>query len=146
MKRTLITLAPLALAAALGACTEGYTGVSVGIGTGWHSYPYDVWYDGFYGPFYDGYWGTDGFFYYRALQNDRIWRRGDAGHFRRDRPSTGGTTPYHRFDGRTHQPQPGAQVPNYPTRNPGTHGTRSGQGSRSQQGQGDSGQRRRNGH
>jgi hypothetical protein len=50
------------------------------------SYPYNGWYDGYYGPIYDGYWGRDGFFYYRSAPDARAFRRGDRNHFRRDAP------------------------------------------------------------
>ena len=112
MKRTLITLALAAAAPlALSACMEdGYTTTSVGIG--WQSYPYDVWYDDYYGPFYDGYWGTDGFFYYRLLQNQNVWRRADQNHFRRQPPAN--TDRYRQYNGSTHQPPPNAKLPNYP--------------------------------
>ena len=50
---------------------------------GYYGSPYDVWYDGYYGPINDGYWAGDGYFYY-TTGRDRDWRRGSAGHFRRD--------------------------------------------------------------
>ncbi|MHB8530115.1 MAG: hypothetical protein ACYC8V_11470 [Caulobacteraceae bacterium] len=41
---------------------------------------YDGYYDDYYGPFYDGYWGADGFFYYRNSDRDQ-WRRDTGHHF-----------------------------------------------------------------
>ena len=117
MKRSLpkrsIALCALALAAVpLSACVEdGYT---YGMGMTWRSYPYDVWYDGYYGPLYDGYWGTDGYFYYRLQDNDRHYRRGDNGHFRRE-------PRYKQYDGHSQEPPHGTRMPNYPRDGYGDH-------------------------
>lgn len=118
MKRS-IALAALALASVpLAACVDD--GYNYGVGVGWRSYPYDVWYDGYYGPFYDGYWGTDGFFYYRQFEHDRHYRRANRGHFRRDgdhfyrdRPTVPDPR-FRRYDGRTRQPPQGTRMPRYP--------------------------------
>ncbi len=114
-RRTIFFAAACAGALALGGCMgDGYTTTSIGIG--WHSYPYDVWYDGYYGPFYDGYWGTDGFFYYRLLQNDRAWHRADRDHFRRQPPPNTDRyrDRYRQYRGQSHQPPPNVRPPNYP--------------------------------
>jgi len=42
---------------------------------------YDGYYDGYYGPFDDGYWGTDGFFWFRG--SDRTFHRDEGHHFQR---------------------------------------------------------------
>jgi len=52
---------------------------------------YDLFYDDYYGPVVDGYWGDDGFFYYRD-RLDHPYRRDDGHHMRRD-PVSG----YHSF-------------------------------------------------
>jgi len=44
---------------------------------------YDIYYDDYYGPVYDGYWGGDGWFYYRSGR-DRPFVRDEQRHFRRD--------------------------------------------------------------
>ncbi|MCB2059142.1 MAG: hypothetical protein R3E09_10995 [Novosphingobium sp.] len=106
-------LAALALAALpLSGCADGH--YRYGMGVGWVSHPYNVWYDGYYGPFYDGYWGTDGFFYFRLHDRDNHYRRGDDGHFRRGdaRPAPR----YRPYEGRTHEPPRGTRMPNYPSR------------------------------
>lgn len=106
-------LAALALAAVpLTGCVDGQ--YRYGMGVGWTSYPYHVWYDGFYGSFYDGYWGTDGFFYFRLHDRDRYYRRGDNGHFRRGdaRPSPR----FRPYEGSTREPSRGTRMPNYPGR------------------------------
>ena len=43
---------------------------------------YDGYYDGYYGAFDDGYWGNDGYFWYRG--RDRAWHRDEGRHFRHD--------------------------------------------------------------
>ncbi len=59
---------------------------------------YDVWYDNYYGgSIYDGYWGDDGWYYYRAAR-DRPFVRDDARHFRRERAD--GFTSMHMHDWR----------------------------------------------
>ena len=117
MKRS-IALAALALAAVpLTACVDD--GYSYGVGAGWHSYPYTVWYDGYYGPFYDGYWGTDGFFYFRLNDRGRFRRaeryhfRRDGDHYYRDRPNVPDPR-FRRYDGQTRQPSQGTRMPRYP--------------------------------
>ena len=60
---------------------------------------YDVWYDNAYGAFYDGYWGDDGWYYYRPSR-DHAFIRDDARHFRRDRAD--GFTTMHVHDYRNH--------------------------------------------
>ena len=83
MNRKLMILALACAALPLAGCAQGrYT---YGMGLTWHSYPYDVWYDGYYGPLYDGYWGTNGFFYFR-LNAAGPYRKATDGHFRRDQP------------------------------------------------------------
>lgn len=116
MQRSLALFGPLAglclAALPLGGCvtdTYGDTGY-YSAGVAWNPYPYDVWYDDYYGPIYDGYWGGDGYFYYRTGANDRDWHRGSGNHFRHD---SGGNN-YHRYQGSTHQPSAGAHMPYYP--------------------------------
>lgn len=130
MKRTLIGFALAAATVPLAGCAEGYYGVGYDTGygydSGWNSYPYSVWYDGFYGPFYDGYWGLDGFFYFRLFAHDRHYRRGEGRHFHHDRPPNGDH--YHHYDGQTQRPPAGAQLPSYPVppavhNPPAVHGT-----------------------
>ncbi len=58
---------------------------------------YDVWYDNYYGNFYDGYWGDDGWYYYRPSR-DHAFIRDDARHFRRDRAD--GFNTFHAHDWR----------------------------------------------
>jgi hypothetical protein len=115
MKRFFNLLAtPLALVSAgtLGGCvTDGYGhgGYSVGIGYA-DAYPYDGYYDGFYGSVYDGYWGNDGYFYYRGNANDRRFRRGDHAHFGRQ-PGNGGHWQPMRGN---FQPSHGMRMPSFP--------------------------------
>jgi hypothetical protein len=109
MSRKLVLLALACASLPLAGCANGrYT---YGGGLAWHSYPYDVWYDGYYGPLYDGYWGTDGFFWFR-LNSTAHYRKGDHSHFYR------GTMPpsqrFRRFDGNTRQPPQGTRLPHYP--------------------------------
>lgn len=80
----------------------------------WSSYPYDGWYNGYYGDFHDGYWGTDGYFWYRLTPADRRYRRDERRHFRRDnRPYD---PRYHRFDRRMDPPRRGTRMPKFPRR------------------------------
>lgn len=111
MKRS-ITLLALPLALGLSACaSDGYYG-EYGTSVGWGSpYAYNGWYDGYYGPIYDGYWGRDGFFYYRSAPGARAFVRGDRNHFRRDAPPPGGR--YQEFRG-NFQPRRDYHMPNYP--------------------------------
>ena len=117
-QRTLITLALAAAAPlALAACAEDYYGTGYGnVSYGWRSYPYDVWYDNYYGPFYDGYWGTDGFFWYRLFSTDRNYRRGDGNHFYRQPPPNNNRyrDRYREFNGSSRQPPANVRPPNYP--------------------------------
>ena len=114
-------LAGLAIALsslALSACVEdGYAGLSLG------PVMYDGYYDNYYGPIYDGYWGGDGYFYYRRNEQDRRYLRGDRNHFRRPGGNPGRN--FHPFQGQT-QPQQGTRTPHYPRE--GGRGDRHGQG------------------
>lgn len=68
----------------------------------WSSYPTyrHYWYDGHYGSIYDGYWGGDGFFYYRSAPSGRYYR-GSREHFRQGGRQPGPT--FRRHDnGRRH--------------------------------------------
>jgi hypothetical protein len=115
MKRTLVliglVLAPLPLAA----CVED-EGVGMYVGS---DYPYDGYYDDYYGPIYDGYWGGDGYFYYRSRQADRGFIRGDQTHFRR----SGGGMPAQNF-----HPMQGTMRPTQGMRMPHFNGARGGGG------------------
>lgn len=92
----------------LGYGSGGYYPASYGYG----AYPYDGWYDGYYGSIYDGYWGNDGFFYYRLNRGDRDYHRGDAPHFRRQHE--GQADGYREMRGTLHYRQ-GATMPNFPS-------------------------------
>jgi len=110
MKRSLVLLAlPLSLGLS-GCMTDGYSSVGVGIGYN-EPYAYDGWYDGYYGQVHDGYWGNDGYFYYRGNDSDRRFRRGDRTHFQRGPNAPGGN--YQPLRG-TFQPTPGMHTPSYP--------------------------------
>jgi hypothetical protein len=61
-------------ALALSACAEGYYGPYGGGGM--------AYYDDFYGSYYDGYWGSDGFFYFRH-GHEHGFIRDEGRHFRR---------------------------------------------------------------
>ena len=74
MRKYLLMLAALTLVAGC----ETRVPIRSGVGLAY----YDGYYDGYYGPFDDGYWGNDGFFWYRG--GDRGWHRDDAHHFRHD--------------------------------------------------------------
>lgn len=82
MKRVLLAAAALMPALSLGACAGGYYGGGGGYYAG-GPVAYDGFYDDYYGPIYDGYWGTDGFFYYRGGVGEHRFRRGDPAHFHR---------------------------------------------------------------
>ena len=83
----------------------------------WSSYPYYGWYNGYYGPFYDGYWGTDGYYYFRLSAAERRYRRDRARHFRRE--AVRNDRRFRRFE-RTLQPPPrGTRMPNFPRRRGG---------------------------
>lgn len=98
MNRILAATLLAAITLPLGACTDDYAyGGRVAYGS---TYAYDGYYDGYYGPIHDGYWGNDGYFYYRRGDGDRAYIRGDHDHFRRDwsggdryRPLRGQMTP-----------------------------------------------------
>lgn len=109
MKRVLIVAAALSLSG----CAAGYG--SVGYAGG--PYAYDGFYDDYYGPIYDGYWGGDGFFYYRGGAHERAFRRGDAAHFRRD-AGPGGH--FHPMQG-SFTPQRGMRMPHFSGGRPGGH-------------------------
>ena len=102
MKRFLIA----AVALSLGGCAAGYGHVDYAGGP----YAYDGYYDDFYGPIHDGYWGDDGFFYYRGGEHDRAFRRGDAAHFRRDAGADAGH--FHTMQG-SFAPQRGMRMPHF---------------------------------
>ncbi|MDR3508873.1 MAG: hypothetical protein P4L64_13340 [Caulobacteraceae bacterium] len=74
-------------------------------GGGGMSVGYGGYYDDFYGPFHDGYWGGDGYFYYRD-RDDHPWRRDDARHFRHE-----GGQGFHPVQGHTRGPPPGDHGP-----------------------------------
>ena len=102
----------LAVAATLpAACSDDVYGRG---GLTWSSYPYYGWYDNYYGDFYDGYWGSDGYFWYRLSPTDWRYRRDERRHFRRDnRPYD---PHYRRFDRRLDPPRRGTRMPHYPRR------------------------------
>jgi len=107
--RRVMTFALLAVASVpLAACAGGY-GVGVGYASG--PYGYDGWYDGAYGPIYDGYWGDDGYFYYRHGEGEGAFVRGDPGHFRHDAPS--GPHNFQPIHGTT-APRAGVRAPHFP--------------------------------
>ena len=60
---------------------------------------YDLWYDNYYGSVYDGYWGDDGWYYYRAAR-DRPFVRDEARHFRHDRADGFNSTHMHDWRNR----------------------------------------------
>ena len=118
MKRLIIALCATVPAALVGGCADygyGYGADVYAAGP----YSYDGYYDDFYGPIYDGYWGDDGFFYYRSGTGDRAFRRGDAAHFSRESregnfhamhgtmtPTRGMRTPHFRGSGTEHRRPP----------------------------------------
>jgi hypothetical protein len=104
-KHLLLALAALP-ALALSGCAAGYGG---GVYAG-GPFAYDGYYDDAYGPIYDGYWGGDGFFYYRGGAHERGFHRGDAAHFRRD---AGGNGHFHPMQG-TMTPGRGMHMPHFP--------------------------------
>jgi hypothetical protein len=107
MKKMMIALGALLPALSLGACAAGYGRVDYAGGP----YSYDGYYDDFYGPIYDGYWGGDGFFYYRGGANEHRFRRGDPGHFRHD-AGPGGGGHFHSMQG-AFTPQRGMSMPHF---------------------------------
>jgi hypothetical protein len=100
-----VACAALPLAGCVG---EGYGSGGVAIGYG-SPYAYDGFYDDYYGPIYDGYWGGDGFFYYRRNAGEHGFRRGDAHHFARAAPAQGH---FHAIQG-TMTPQRGMHMPRF---------------------------------
>ncbi|SDD89775.1 hypothetical protein SAMN05444678_1342 [Sphingomonas sp. YR710] len=108
MKRSIFVMSLALVALPLTACVEdgyGYGGVYMG-----SVYPYSGYYDGFYGPIYDGYWGSNGYFYYRLGEQDRAYKRGDRSHFYRGRDVP--NTRFHPIEGST-RPQQGARMPHF---------------------------------
>lgn len=115
MKRAL-TFALLAVASVpLSACAGG-VGLEVDAPG---PYAYDGWYDGYYGQVYDGYWGNDGYFYYRHSEGEGAYVRGDRNHFARQAPQ--GRNDYQAIHGTT-TPRQGVRAPNYPRGNGGGRG------------------------
>ncbi|KUR76103.1 hypothetical protein [Novosphingobium sp. FSW06-99] len=103
-----LTFALLALSTVpLAACAG--TGVEVAYAPG--PYAYDGWYDGYYGPIYDGYWGNDGYFYYRHGEGEGAFVRGDRAHFARQAPQ--GPHNFQRIQGNT-APRQGVRAPHFP--------------------------------
>ncbi|MDI7775394.1 hypothetical protein [Asticcacaulis sp. EMRT-3] len=79
MKKALILAACLTALMGTTACVDyGYGRPGYG-----YASDYDVYYDGYYGPVRQGYWGHDGWFYYRD-PGRRDYRRDDGRHFRRE--------------------------------------------------------------
>ena len=113
MKGTLAAIALAFVATLPSACTGDTYGRGI---VSWTSYPYHGWYNGFYGPFHDGYWGTDGYFYFRLLAEDRFYRRDRARHFRRE--AVHGNSAFRRFDRNLTPPPRGTRMPNFPRSRP----------------------------
>lgn len=80
-----LAAATIATAIMLAACAGGPGSGYVGYNGGW---AYDGYYDNYYGPIYDGYWGDDGYFWYRNSEGGHF-HRGDRDHFRHDHPEGG---------------------------------------------------------
>jgi len=117
MKRVL-TVTLLALASLpLSACVAdyGFGGPAV---YGPEPYAYDGWYDGYYGPVNDGYWGDDGYFYYRHGDGDRAYVRGDRTHFVHQAPQ--GPHNYQPLHGSV-SPRQGVRMPHFPRGNNAHH-------------------------
>ena len=108
MKRSIVVLSLVALAALpLTACVgDGYDG---GLYVG-AVFPFDGYYDDYYGSIYDGYWGSNGYFYYRRGEHDRAYIQGNRDHFRRGGDIPGGR--FHPIQGTT-RPQQGARMPHF---------------------------------
>ena len=108
MKRAL-TIALLAMASVpLAGCVDG-AGLQIDASV---PYAYDGWYDGSYGPIYDGYWGDDGYFYYRHAEGEGAYVRGDRTHFMHQAPQ--GPHNYQPIHG-TANPHQGVRAPHYPS-------------------------------
>jgi len=109
MKHTFSSLA-LALAATLpAACVNDVYGRGA---LTWSSYPYVGWYNDYYGSFYDGYWGTDGYFWFRLDAVERRYRRDKERHFRRE--ATRSDRRFKRFERNLRPPPNGTRMPNFP--------------------------------
>jgi hypothetical protein len=108
MKHVLALAGLAAAALSLGACAdEMYAG-----GGNWGGpVAYDGWYDGAYGDVYDGYWGDDGYFYYRHGSNDHKYYRGDRAHFARGDSAPGGN--YHHIQGAIQSQPQGVRMPHF---------------------------------
>ncbi|MXO57644.1 hypothetical protein [Pontixanthobacter gangjinensis] len=116
MKRILAALF-IGLAAAMpAACVDNVYGRGT---LAWSSHPYHGWYNGYYGPFYDGYWGTDGYFWFRLDRVERRYRRDRDRHFRRE--AVRNDRRFRRFE-RTMRPPPrGTRMPHFPQDRPPGH-------------------------
>jgi hypothetical protein len=101
-----LTIALLALGSVPLASCAGGPGMAYGPGP----YEYDGWYDGAYGPIYDGYWGDDGYFYYRHQEGEGAFVRGDREHFSRQSPGAGN---FQHMHGMT-TPRQGVSAPHFP--------------------------------
>jgi hypothetical protein len=77
MRKSLLALAALTLLAGCETRVPIRGDVAVAGGPDY----YDGYYDGSYGAFDDGYWGDDGFFWYRG--GDHGFHRDEAHHFQR---------------------------------------------------------------
>jgi hypothetical protein len=108
MKRGL-TVALLALASVPLAACAGGVGVEMDAPG---PYAYDGWYDGYYGPIYDGYWGDDGYFYYRHHEGEGAFVRGDRNHFAHEAPQ--GPHNFQPMHGMT-MPHQGVRAPHFPS-------------------------------
>lgn len=113
MNKTILALALTGSALALSGCvTDGYGYGGDYAGVTWGApYAYDGWYDGYYGDIYDGYWGGDGYFYYRHGPDDHGFHRADRNHFAHDAPHGGGHG-FRQMQGQFH-PQQGMNMPRF---------------------------------
>lgn len=115
MKHSIVLLSLVLAGLPLTACVED--GYDDGLGG---YYAYDGYYDGYYGPIYDGYWGSNGYFYYRRSEQDRHYRQGDHDHFRRGGDIPQGR-PFNPMQGNTRPPH-GARMPHFDSgRRGGSH-------------------------
>lgn len=115
MRGITLLVCSAALAGLSGCASDGYYGADLGYGYG-SPYTYDGWYDGYYGPIYDGYWGSDGYFYYRTSDRDRDFHRGGHDHFARSQYTPGSN--YREMRG-NFTPQREYRMPSYPHRKGG---------------------------
>lgn len=108
MKRFMALAGIAAVALSLSACAaEVYSG-----GGDWGGpVAYDGWYDGYYGDVYDGYWGSDGYFYYRHGGGDRSYYRGDRNHFAHGGSAPGGN--YRHMQGSIQSQPQGVRMPHF---------------------------------